>query len=72
MGVLFEKMGSTCSILLMNLIFIVGYVGELQIPVGFGIGMGSTLIPSLLQLAAPQRLGEQLSKSNKKSLHLVD
>ena len=56
MGVLFEKMGRTYSILLIDLVFIVGCVGELQILISFGIGMGSTLIPIFVAASCPPKI----------------
>ena len=54
--VLFEKMGRTYSILLIDLVFIVGCVGELQILISFGIGMGSTLIPIFVAASCPPKI----------------
>ena len=62
-GELYEKMGCTCSILLMDLIFIVGYIGKLQIPVSFGIGMGSKLIPLFVAASYPPNIRGTIIKN---------
>ena len=55
-GAFFEKIGRTYSILLMDFVFLVGYIGGLRFLVGFGIGMGSTLIPLFVAASCPPKI----------------